>query len=296
MVQSRSAKQNFVEKYFDEPAIAVSAMTYYIFEMPELAEVEFYRKQWDAGLRHKIVTVQLHSSKRIFRGTDAKLIEKTLTGATFVESFAHGKQMLFQFGENGWLGLHLGMTGKLRTENASFAPLKHDHLVLRQKALSLVFSDPRLFGRVLFHHGSEKPGWWNNLPAALNSPDFTFDRFEAFLQRHGKAPIKAVLLLQNGFPGIGNWMADEILWQAKIHPRTAAGKLDSAKLKSAFQKTRSVAHRALEIISHDFSDPPKSWLFQFRWKKRGHCPRCDATLDHATIGGRTTCWCPACQT
>ena len=287
---------DFAGSRFDEPIIAVSARAHYIFTMPELAEVEFYRKQWDAGLRRKIISVELHSSKRIFRGTDAKSIVNILTGAKFIESFAHGKQMLFRFGESGWLGLHLGMTGKLRMENASFIPLKHDHLVLRQKNLTLVFSDPRLFGRVLFHEGSGKPDWWTKLPAGLNSPDFSFERFKTFLQKHGKAPIKAVLLLQNGFPGIGNWMADEILWQSRIHPRTAAGKINAAKLKSAFQKTRFVAQRALEIIGSDFSDPPKSWLFQYRWKKKGHCPRCDAILDHATIGGRTTCWCPDCQT
>ncbi len=263
--------------------------------MPELAEVEFFRKQWNPGLRERILAVQLNSSKRIFRGTDAKLIEKILAGAIFAESFAHGKQMLFRFGADGWLGLHLGMTGKLRTENAAYTPLKHDHVVLRQKTYALVFSDPRLFGRVLFHHGLEKPVWWTKLPASISSPSFTFDRFKTFLQQHGRAPIKAVLLLQNGFPGIGNWMADEILWQAKIHPRTAAGRIDEDKLKSAFQKTRFVAQRAIEIIGHDFSDPPKSWLFQHRWKKRGACPRCAATLEHATIGGRTTCWCPECQ-
>ncbi|MEO6183077.1 MAG: DNA-formamidopyrimidine glycosylase family protein [Verrucomicrobiota bacterium] len=242
------------------------------------------------------MSVQMHSSKRIFRRTDAKMMEKTLNGARFRESFAHGKQMLFRFGEHGWLGLHLGMTGKLRLEkNASFAPLKHDHLVLQQKNHALVFSDPRLFGRVLFHQGPDKPDWWTRLPAGLSSLDFTFARFKTFLRKHGKAPIKAVLLLQNGFPGIGNWMADEILWQSRIHPRTVAGKIDASKLKTIFQKIRFVAQRALEIIGKDFSDPPKSWLFQYRWKNKGHCPRCGAILDHATIGGRTTCWCPDCQ-
>lgn len=263
--------------------------------MPELAEVEFYRTQWNGGLQQKILSVRLNASKRIFRGTNTKSLEETLSSAIFLESFSHGKQMLFRFSKNGWLGLHLGMTGKLRCEKSSFEPQKHDHLVLRQKKQSLVFSDPRLFGRVLFHHGAHAPEWWTKLPASLISREFTFVNFKSFLKRHGKAPIKAVLLLQSGFPGIGNWMADEILWQSKIHPRHHAGKMSEENLKILFQKTRFVSREAMRIIGKDFSDPPKSWLFLYRWKKKGKCPCCGEVLEHATIGGRTTCWCPACQ-
>ena len=263
--------------------------------MPELAEVEFYRKQWNIGLKQKILSVDLHADKRIFRGIDTHLLEGTLTGATLVESRAHGKQMLFCFTKKAWLGLHLGMTGKLRMEKSSFVRLKHDHLVLRQKQQALVFSDPRQFGRVLFQRGVTEPEWWTKLPASLTSRDFTLPAMKNFLVRHGKAPIKAVLLLQTGFPGIGNWMADEILWQSKIHPRAAAGKIPGAKLKVLFQKTRFVSRQSMKIVGEDFSDPPKSWLFRYRWKKKGICPGCAAVLDHATIGGRTTCWCPRCQ-
>jgi len=263
--------------------------------MPELAEVEFFRKQWNCGLKQKILSVELHATKRIFRGIDTDALERAITGSTFLQSSAHGKQMLFRFTKNAWLGLHLGMTGKLRVEKSGSKTLPHDHLVLRQKKQALVFSDPRQFGRVLFHRGVAEPGWWTKLPASLSSREFTFSSFETFLRRHHKAPIKAVLLLQAGFPGIGNWMADEILWQSKVHPHSAPEKLSEQHLKILFQKTRFVAHQALQIIGKDFSDPPKSWLFQYRWKKKGKCPRCGATLQHATIGGRTTCWCPACQ-
>ena len=263
--------------------------------MPELAEVEFYRKQWSAGFKQKVLSVHVDHSKRIFRGTNTQALAATLKGATFLESYAHGKQMLFRFTKDAWLGLHLGMTGKLRVEKTPFTPLKHDHLVLHQKNQALVFSDPRQFGRVLFHNGSTEPDWWANLPASLTSRQFAFSLFEDFLRRHRKAPIKAALLLQSGFPGIGNWMADEILWQSQINPRVAAGTLKRHELKTLFEKTRFVAKQSLKIIGKDFSDPPKSWLFQYRWKKKGLCPRCGRTLQHATIGGRTTCWCPNCQ-
>jgi len=263
--------------------------------MPELAEVEFYRKQWDSGLRQKILSVDIHADKRVFRGTDIDLLRRTLAGATLLQSRAHGKQMLFCFSKGGWLGLHLGMTGKLRTESAAFVPVKHDHLVLRQKKQTLVFGDPRLFGRVLFERGTAAPAWWTNLPPGIFSAQFTLAACERFLKRHGKAPVKAVLLLQAGFPGIGNWMADEILWQSRLHPRGAAGKLDGTARKILFRETRFVAKQAMKIVGEDFSDLPKSWLFRYRWKKKGICPRCAAVLEHASIGGRTTCWCPECQ-
>ncbi len=263
--------------------------------MPELAEVEFYRKQWSRGLKQKIRSAHANGGKRIFRGINVKRLIETLEGTTFLESRAHGKQMLFRFSKDVWLGLHLGMTGKLRSEDVPFTPLKHDHLVLNQKEQALVFSDPRLFGRVLFSEERAEPEWWTKLPISLSSEAFTYPVFKTFLQRHCKAPVKAVLLLQNGFPGIGNWMADEILWQSQVHPRLAAGEIEAQKLKKLFEKTRFIVRQSLKIIGEDFSDPPKSWLFLHRWKKKALCPRCKEVLQHATIGGRTTCWCPNCQ-
>ena len=84
--------------------------------MPELAEVEYFRRQWDAGLGHKILAVKLHPRKRIFRGTDTRSLVRHLTGSRLLRSVARGKQMLFQFSGDNWLGLHLGMTGKMRIE------------------------------------------------------------------------------------------------------------------------------------------------------------------------------------
>src|ERR1700759_2544933 len=116
--------------------------------MPELAEVEYIRRQWDAGLRQKITAVSLHAEKRIFRGNDLDLLQTSLVGATFLASEARAKQMLFHFSKGLWIGIHLGMTGHLRIESPDFSPEKHDHLVLRQRRQALVFEDPRLFGRV----------------------------------------------------------------------------------------------------------------------------------------------------
>src|SRR5882672_1762216 len=174
--------------------------------MPELAEVEYFRRRWDVGVGQKIAEIKINAEKRIFRGNDLKTLQRLLPGAKLIGSEARGKQMLFRFSKRGWIGIHLGMTGELRHESAAFARGKHDHLVLRQARQSLVFSDARLFGRVRFHHGTGVPEWWSRLPPALTSADFTLERVQAFLQRRARSPLKAVLLQQEFFIGIGNWM------------------------------------------------------------------------------------------
>jgi len=268
--------------------------------MPELAEVDYFRKQWNPGLGHRIDAVKIHGKKRIFRGTDTARLVRALTGATLERSEARGKKMLFVAKKRGvktyaWLGLHLGMTGKLRIEPVDFEAAKHDHLVLRQARHTLVFEDARLFGRVLFAENPTAPDWWAKLPPELLSSSFTVKELEVFLKRRARAPIKAVLLMQERFPGIGNWMADEILWRAAIHPRQAAGSLDAASTKTLYREIRWVCREAMRIIGKKWDDPPDLWLFNHRWEKGGTCPRTGAKLMHATIGGRTTCWSPARQ-
>jgi formamidopyrimidine-DNA glycosylase len=263
--------------------------------MPELAEVEFFRKQWDCGLGQKIVAVKLHSGKRIFRGANPRQIAVRLQGSRLLRSCARGKRMLFEFSGGNWIGIHLGMTGKLRVEAAAFHPAKHDHLVLFQLKRALVFTDSRQFGRVHFHHGPHDPDWWKSEVPEIISREFDRAFLDRFLARHRKAPIKAVILMQNGFPGIGNWMADEILWRARILPATSTGKLTSRKGADLFRETKFVVNESLRSLGKDFRDPPRGWLIHQKWKRDGVCPRHRTPLCHATIGGRTTAWCPHCQ-
>ena len=263
--------------------------------MPELAEVEYYRNRWHSGAGDKILAVKLHSQTRVFRGTNLALLRQALPGTFLAGSETHGKQMLFRFSNHLWLGLHLGMTGKLRVEKPDYKPDQHDHLVLYQTGRALVFADPRQFGRVRLHQGTDRPTWWSSLPIQLTSAEFTATVMRAFLQRHGRLPIKAALLLQKGFPGIGNWMADEILWRAKVNPRTRVGQLQESEIKILWQKLCFVCREAVRKIASDLSDPPRGWLFHERWHGQGKCPRDGTMLVRETVGGRTTAWCPKCQ-
>jgi formamidopyrimidine-DNA glycosylase len=263
--------------------------------MPELAEVEFYRKQWDSGISRSVLSVVLHSGKRVFRSVNTRELQAKLAGARLLGSAVSGKQMLFRFSRGLWLGIHLGMTGKLLLAPRNFKPGKHDHLVLFQKNAALVFSDMRQFGRVRFDEGPKPPAWWSRLSLPIASAQFTRKRMTEFLQAHAKLPIKAALLLQAGFPGVGNWMADEILWRARINPHFPAGNLASNQSNGLWRSIRFVCREAVRHIGHDFSDPPGNWFFHERWSKEGRCPRDQRRLIRETIGGRTTAWCPECQ-
>lgn len=272
--------------------------------MPELAEVEFYRKRWhEAAVRQKITAVLTHDGKKLFRSAPARQIKQALTGSTLLRSEAAAKQMLFHFSGNSWLGIHLGMSGELFVQPSGYTPGKHDHLVLVTPRHALVFRDPRMFGKVEFTQSNTPPAWWTRIAPSILSPAFTNAVVAAFLKRRAKAPIKAVLLMQERFPGIGNWMADEILWRAAIHPAQPAGSLNAAEVKILWRECRQVCRLALRnIAGHGGKLPPDlnvnipdSWLFNHRWENGGRCPKTGVLLVREEIGGRTTCWSPARQ-
>lgn len=272
--------------------------------MPELAEVEFFRKRWHLAARgQRVRQVLTHDTKKLLRELDLPIFRRALEGAKFESSATAAKQMLFRFSGGAWLGIHLGMSGELSVTPADHAPGKHDHLVLVMAKVALVFNDPRMFGRVQFHFGKEPPFWWTKIAPPILSAKFTTAEVQTFLQRRRRTPIKAVLLMQERFPGVGNWMADEILWRAEIHPARRAGSLSHAEVRTLWRECRTVCRQALNAIAGKGDKLPKdlnvgiprTWLFRHRWRRGGKCPKTGQPLAHATIGGRTTCWSPARQ-
>jgi formamidopyrimidine-DNA glycosylase len=272
--------------------------------MPELAEVEFYRKRWDHAARGARITgVLTHDRKKLLRELDVAAFRRALIGARYLGSEARAKQMMFRFSGHAWLGIHLGMSGELTVAPPDHAPGKHDHLVLVTRKHALVFNDPRMFGQVEFHVGRAAPPWWDRIAPAILSSSFTVAAVAAFLRRRRRAPIKAVLLMQERFPGVGNWMADEILWRAGIHPARLAGSLSATEVRTLWRECRRVCRQALDKIAGrgaalppDLNvNIPRHWLFRHRWRRGGRDPITGTPLKHATIGGRTTCWSPARQ-
>ncbi|MEM7697073.1 MAG: DNA-formamidopyrimidine glycosylase family protein [Verrucomicrobiota bacterium] len=268
--------------------------------MPELAEVHYYRKQWEPGLGETVRAVETHPKARIFREVAASAIERGLLGETFRGSHGHGKRMLFEFSSGFWLGLHLGMTGKLFTAPLDHEVAKADHLVLRMGTLTLVFADSRMFGKLTLEQTEEsrEPEWWSSLPPQPQERAFSAKWVATFVKRFPKTPVKTALLDQRGFPGIGNWMADEICWRMRLLPQTLCGELSDADRVELARVTREVARDAMKVIGEDWSRPPDRWLMNHRWKDGGICPRrgCRDELIREDLRGRTTCWCESCAT
>jgi len=273
--------------------------------MPELAEVEFYRRRWAVAHRQTIRLVQIRPDARVFREGDATALALALTGRTLVSSAAAAKQMLFRFSGDAYVGIHLGMAGELLVTEPNAGRDKHAHLILETADHALVFRDYRMFGRVLWYEGSREPAWWRAIPPAITSEAFTPELVAAFCQRRAKAPLKAVLLMQEAFPGIGNWMADEILWRGRFNPSARASSLDEGDYRALHAKVVEVTRDALREIAgvgarhgpRELNERvPEHWLFNHRWKDGGTCPATGEPLRREPIGGRTTCWSPAWQT
>src|SRR5690606_9557211 len=110
-----------------------------------------------------------------------------------------------------------------------------------------------------------------------------------------RVPVKAALLDQRLFAGVGNWIADEVLYQARIDPRRPLADLDLAEIRRLRRKLRHVVQKAVEVDA-DKARFPKSWLFHHRWgKSRDARTARGEPIEHLEIAGRTTAWVPAVQ-
>ena len=280
--------------------------------MPELAEVEYFRKNWEIGKNIPILNVFVNKEKRLFRNVDfiKYNFPNCLKGSKLLKSMRKGKQLCFLFDNDKWLGLHMGMTGTLYNTNANNTSRnnytfrlnerdlsdKHVHLtIVLKNGFNLNFKDPRMFGNVRFQCSNESPLWWRSLPIEIISSKYTFIYMDKYFAKRLTRNIKSTLLLQDGFPGIGNWMADEILWRSQISPHRKYLDLSKPKKKRLFRNVKEVCIDALNVISEKWEKPPDSWLFNHRWANNGICPKTNKPLKREKLNGRTTCWSPSWQ-
>ncbi len=263
--------------------------------MPELAEVAFYCSRWNPGWGERILQVRMNGQKRCFRSVVPSRLSERLLENRVIRSLTHGKRMLFELDRRLWLGIHLGMTGSLLIRPPEADLEKHDHLALETRVGWLVFNDPRQFGRIESFESDTLPEFWHELPFEPISEKFDFHYFRKFVDRGSKQPLKSMLMDQSRFPGIGNWMADEVLWQSRIRPQRPIAVLGEKEVKELFRAVKRVSRVAMARIASDFSDPPKTWLFHRRWKAGDNCPKTGVPLNRENIGGRTTCWSEAWQ-
>jgi len=182
--------------------------------MPELAEVELARRIWAQAEGETIREIITNPKARIFRDLPSRALS-SLKGKSITGSKHHGKRMYFSFGDDFHLEIHLGMSGKVYQTDLAHEQQKHDHLILKTNHRSLVLNDYRMFGRVMLHEGA--PPWLSLSPDPL-SPKFNLKRVQSIIKKRPKKILKGALLDQDLFPGLGNWMVDEICWRLGVHP------------------------------------------------------------------------------
>ncbi|MBK5257126.1 MAG: hypothetical protein JJE39_13935 [Vicinamibacteria bacterium] len=156
------------------------------------------------------------------------------------------------------------------------------------------FVDARRFGRLRLAHDPRRE------PPILglgHDPLFGLPIPERLAAEIGsrKAPIKAVLLDQSTFAGVGNWIADEVLYQAAIRPDRPAADLSLTEVARLRTTLLRIIRRAVAVDA-DSDRFPASWLFHRRWGRVKNTVTLDgAAIVHDTVGGRTTAWVPSRQ-
>jgi len=259
--------------------------------MPELPEVETFKRYLDSTSLHQRITNVEVRDAYVLKRVSVRQLARRLKGRRFESSHRHGKHLFVRAGDELWLRLHFGMTGSLEYLNHDEVAPKTARVIFRfADNCRLGFDDQRKFGEIELIADADEFLQTRGLgPDAL---EISLSQFKAIVGKH-RGAVKAILLNQQLIAGIGNLYADEILFRARMHPAMAASRLNERALTSLFRATRYVLEKAIRSKA-DADRLPKSWLLTHRGKQ-GKCPRCGRALKSATVGGRTSWFCPHCQ-
>ena len=255
--------------------------------MPELPEVESARQVIAGGALGRVIAEVDDTDTYECRPHEPGEIAEALVGRSLTDACRRGKTMWCPTSKDGPdLGIHLGMSGRIVVDDTSGGDRQRGSSGKAEwYRFSMTFEDggrlrlldKRRLGRVRLDPDL----------GALGPDAGEVDR-EEFRERVGRgtAPLKARLLDQASIAGVGNLLADEVLWQSGLDPRRPAGKLTTDELDALRRQLRASIRSAVrhggvhtgEVIPHR--------------GRGGHCPRCGAEMSRGTIGGRTTYWCP----
>jgi formamidopyrimidine-DNA glycosylase len=279
--------------------------------MPELPEVETARRQIHQALMGQRLTHVVPSPKDQIAYDRATPLQfkKAIEGARVTGSGRKGKYFWLELDRRPWPVFHLGMSGNISVKmpedrkhlnllslhsNVKLSPRFCRLQLIGENGAEVWFTDPRRFGRIRLAMDplSEPP-----ISRLGNDPLESFLNAQELAQilKKRRAAIKAVLLDQSVFAGVGNWIADETLFQARLSPHRPASQLTLAEVKRLRTKLLAIIIQAVSVGANS-ERFPKSWLFHFRWGKTKDAKTASKhSIRHETIGGRTTAWVPDLQ-
>jgi len=263
--------------------------------VPELPEVEAARRRAERQLvGRRIVSVATVPDPIVFEGTSPRRLA-ALRGREIAAVHRRGKHLWMELDRPPHLLFHFGMAGGFRLGRAGEPRPRFWKLDLAAEGdRRLAFTDPRRLGRVRLRRNPEGE------PPLVH---LGFDVLEALprtptlagvMARHG-GPVKAVLLDQSLFAGVGNWIADEVLYQAGLDPRRPASSLTQEEVGRLRTRLHDIVRRAVAVDA-DSARFPRTWLFHRRWGRKpgAHTSRGEPIV-FLTVGGRTTAWVPSRQ-
>ncbi|MFJ8749169.1 Fpg/Nei family DNA glycosylase [Streptomyces sp. NPDC102441] len=259
--------------------------------MPELPDVEGFRRQLaSCGGRRRVTDVDVLDSG-VLEGVSEQRLRRELTGVQLGAPWRHGKWLFAPVDNGSTLAWHFGMTGSLTYCSPQEQIHRHDRLVLTlDYGPQLRYRDQRKLKGVSWMRDPALDRLLHTLgPDALT---VTPTELEEALSRR-RTSLKNALMNQSVVAGLGNLLCDEILWQARVDPRTPARDLDAAALRRIHGTMRRVLRTSVRA---ERVPPRPSWLTGRRDASEPSCPRCDQPLESDRIAGRRTVRCPHCQT
>ena len=262
--------------------------------MPELPEVESYRGLAErAALHRPVVKVHAPDAWYLKHGLDAASLDAHLRGRRFTAARRIGKLLLLETdgGDGPVVGLRFGMTGRLVVDDAvgveeliysSNRPERAwDRVTIRfDDGGELRMRDPRRLGGIELDPDEARLG----ADARTITPAALRDALAGSV-----APLKARIMDQARVAGVGNLIADEALWRAGLAPTREARSLDANELRRLHRHLRATVE---DLIGRGGSHTGD--LLPHR-QPGGRCPKDGTGLVRATVGGRTTWWCPKHQ-
>ncbi|RDX62650.1 Formamidopyrimidine-DNA glycosylase, partial [Mucuna pruriens] len=276
--------------------------------MPELPEVEAARRAvQDNCVGKKITKCVVADDSKVIDAVSRSDFEASVLGKLIVAAHRKGKNMWLQLDSPPFPSFQFGMAGAIYIKGVAVTkykrsavkdedewPSKYSKFFIElDDGLELSFTDKRRFARVrLLKDPTAVPPVSELGPDALLE-SMTLEEFSESLHKK-KTEIKALLLDQSYISGIGNWVADEVLYQARIHPRQAACSLSDESCSTLYKCIKEVIEKAVEVGA-DSSQYPTSWIFHSREKKPGKAFVDGKKIEFITAGGRTTAYVPELQ-
>lgn len=239
-------------------------------------------------VRRRIQKVKVLTRATV-RSPSAAAFSRRLRGRQVTAVDRRGKYLLIRLSGELVLVAHLRMTGDFEVVSPHAERHPSTRVIFTVDRREVRFVDQRRFGHMDLVAADALAGFpgVRSLGVEPLSDEFTRHRLRRLLAKR-RGGIKSALLRQDLIAGIGNIYADEILWQARLHPKRAVTSLSGRAITRLHRQIRRVLSRATRALSR-YGEPVGD-LLEVR-ERGGHCPRCGRPLAVETVGGRTTYYC-----